>query len=305
MSRIFISYRREDTSGYAGRLSDRLRSYFGDHQVFMDIDAIEPGVDYQEMIESTIDAIDVMVVLIGRQWLLSPTGRRRLDDPDDFVRLEIAGALERKIRVIPVLLEGAAMPTVHDLPPPVVPLAHRNAIEISDSRWDYDCQRLLSVLETALAGPGARPGVGESLPTPPPAPPGPEGPPRGLQHQGALTIVAAAAAVAVLIWGVLVPRGGHREWEGLRIAFEAILVVAVVVTLWSKQWKWAVGGGILGVVGLVIWAGLLLSGGHFMSDLFASPDGASNVLAFVASVVVLGSGLVAIRAKRDSSRTSA
>ena len=271
----------------------------------MDIDAIEPGLDYQEFIESTIDAIDVMVVLIGRQWLLSPTGRRRLDDPDDFVRLEIAGALERKIRVIPVLLEGAPMPTVHDLPPPVVPLAQRNAIEISDSRWDYDCQRLVSVLERALAGPGVRPAVGESLPTPPLAPPGPEGPPRGLQHQRALTIVAAAAAVAVLIWGVLVPRAGHPEWAGLRIAFEAILVVAVVVTLWSKQWKWAMGGGILGVVGLVIWAQLLLSGGHTMSDLFTSPDGASNVLAFVASVVVLGSGLVAIRAERDSSRTPA
>jgi hypothetical protein len=304
MSRIFISYRREDTSGYAGRLSERLRSHFGDHQVFMDIDAIEPGLDYQEFVESTIDTIDVMVALIGRQWLtvLGPTGRWRLDDPDDFVRLEIAGALERRIRVIPVLLEGTAMPTVQDLPPPLVPLAHRNAIELSDSRWDYDCHRLVSVLERALAGPGVRPAVAESPATPPTAPARPERPPRGRQGQRAMTTVAAAAA-AVLIWGVLAPRGAHPELAGLRMAFEAILVVTVVVTLWSREWKWALGGGILGVFGLVIWAQLLLSGGHTMSDLFTSPDGASNVLAFIASTVVLGSGLMAIRAEPDSSRT--
>jgi len=300
MTRVFISYRREDSSGYAGHLSDRLRRHFGDHQVFMDIDAIEPGLDYQEHIESTIDTIDVMVALMGRQWLTAgdASGSRRLDDPDDVVRLEIARALERKVRVIPVLVEGAAMPTVHDLPHPLLPLAHRNALEISDSRWDYDCQRLVGVLERALGEPPARPTVAESLPTPPATSPRPMGPRSGPGRQSALTAVAATAALAVLVWGVLVPRGWHPEWAVVRIAFEVLLVVVVAVALWANQWKWVVVGGVLGMVGLVAWAQVLLSGGHTMSDIFRSPDGTANILAFVSSIVVLGSGVAGIRAGR-------
>ncbi|MGH9276971.1 MAG: toll/interleukin-1 receptor domain-containing protein [Acidimicrobiales bacterium] len=289
-NRIFISYRREDTSGYAGRLNDRLRDRFGHDQVFMDIDAIEPGLDYQELIEGTIGSIDVLVALMGREWLTTPgpTGSRRLDDPDDFVRLEIAGALDRNVRVIPVLVEAAAMPTIHDLPEPLAPLARRNAIELSDSRWDYDCERLVSVLHRAL---------GRAAPA---AAPAPAEPVRRRWAPGALTGIVVAATVAVLVWGVLAPRNWHSEWPGLRLASEGMLVAMVIAGLWRKQWTWVVAGSGVGLVGLVVWAQFLLSGGHTTSDLFGSGDGAANVIAFVASAVVLGTGLVGIRREREA-----
>jgi hypothetical protein len=106
MSRIFISYRREDSGASAGRLHDRLREHFGRDNVFMDIDTIEPGLDFTDVIERTVASCDVLIALIGRQWLTSTdaAGQRRLDNPEDFVRLEIAAALKRNIRVIPALV---------------------------------------------------------------------------------------------------------------------------------------------------------------------------------------------------------
>src|SRR5262249_42731377 len=115
---IFINYRREDSAGHAGRLFDRLSSHFAGRG-FMDIETIERGVDFVEVIEKAVGSCEVLIVMIGREWvrLKDASGRRRLDDPDDFVRLEIASALARDIRVIPVLVEGAPMPRSEDLPP--------------------------------------------------------------------------------------------------------------------------------------------------------------------------------------------
>ena len=108
--RIFISYRRGDTSATAGRLFDRLEGRFGVGSVFMDVDTIEPGLDFVEVIGGAVGSCDVLLALIGARWLgaVDEHGRRRLDDPDDFVVLEITTALERGIRVIPVLVDGAA-----------------------------------------------------------------------------------------------------------------------------------------------------------------------------------------------------
>ncbi len=108
--KIFIKYRREDSRGDAGRLFDRLKARFSG-QVFMDVSTIESGVDFGEAIERAVGSCVACVVVIGKHWLIDETGRRRLDKPEDFVRLEIATALKRNIRVIPVLVSGATMPS--------------------------------------------------------------------------------------------------------------------------------------------------------------------------------------------------
>ena len=151
MSLIFISYRRDDSAPYAGRLYDRLTARFGKDQVFMDIDQIDPGEDFVEVIERKVGACDIAVVLIGKGWLNAndSQGKRRLDDPEDFVRLEVAAALRRKVRVLPVLVGGAAMPTMPQLPKALAPLSRRNAFEISDTRFHTDVDRLIEALERA------------------------------------------------------------------------------------------------------------------------------------------------------------
>jgi TIR domain len=110
--RVFISYRRQESSGLAGRLYDRLAARFGDDRVFMDVDTIALGVDFAEVISQVVSSCEVLLAVIGPRWLTvtDEDGRRRLDDPDDLVRLEIAAALKRDIRVIPVLSRGHRFP---------------------------------------------------------------------------------------------------------------------------------------------------------------------------------------------------
>jgi hypothetical protein len=150
--RIFLSYRRDDTSGHAGRLSDRLSDHFGEDQLFMDINTITPGEDFVDAIEAAISSCDVLIAVIGRNWLdaTDPSGKRLLDNPEDFVRIEIAAALKRNIRVIPVLVDSASMPRSEQLPDTLVKLARRNAIELSGVRWKHDVGRLIEAIETAI-----------------------------------------------------------------------------------------------------------------------------------------------------------
>jgi hypothetical protein len=150
---LFINYRREDTAGHAGRLFDRLSVRFPG-RVFMDIDTLEPGVDFVEAIEQAVSSCEVLIVLIGHEWVSvkDTAGRRRLDDPADFVRLEVVKALERAIRVIPVLVQGASMPRHEELPADLDKLTRRNAIELSDARWSYDVDRLIHAIEEVLKG---------------------------------------------------------------------------------------------------------------------------------------------------------
>lgn len=148
MPTIFINYRRDDSAGYAGRLHERLTSAFGTQSVFMDLDDIAPGVNFVSTIEEGVAACDVMLVLVGKRWLdaRDTSGQRRLDDPADFVRIEIAKGLARNVRVIPVLIGGASMPAAKDLPPDLGQLANLQAIALTDERWDYDTSQLLRAI---------------------------------------------------------------------------------------------------------------------------------------------------------------
>ena len=181
-ARIFISYRREDCAAHAGRLSDRLADEFGDEAVFMDVERIEPGADFVDYIDEAVGQCDVLIALIGDDWLdlRDERGNRRLDDPEDFVHLEVAAGLEREIRVIPVLVEGARMPRAHELPAPLHRLARRNALEISDARWRHDTGRLVETVRRVLREQGvgeAPPGAAAPQPTAPASPPPASAPP--------------------------------------------------------------------------------------------------------------------------------
>jgi hypothetical protein len=151
--RIFISYRREETAYPAGWLFDRLAKHFGGGQVFKDVDSIELGDDFVEVITAAVGSCDVLLALIGDQWLTitDAHGRRRLDNPDDFVRLEIEAALARGVRVIPILVGGARMPRAEELPENLAKLVRRQALELSPSRFNFDTSRLLRVLDKTLA----------------------------------------------------------------------------------------------------------------------------------------------------------
>jgi hypothetical protein len=151
MSGVFISYRREDSPGHAGRIFDRLRTRLGSDLVFMDVDAIEPGADFGAAIESAVGSCDALLAVIGPGWV-SAAARdgRRLDDPHDFVRLEIVGALKRNVRVVPVLVDNAEMPIPDELPDALKPLARRNALVLRDSRWDADIDELVLSVERLI-----------------------------------------------------------------------------------------------------------------------------------------------------------
>ena len=152
MDGIFINYRRDDSAPYAGRLYDHLRRSFPGQKVFMDIDAIDPGEDFVDAINRTLESSRVVLAIIGRSWVAAAddTGQRRLDNPDDYVVRELSAALASKARVIPVLVGGAAMPRTDALPVPLAALARCNAIEVSDSRFSFDADRLGAAIRKLL-----------------------------------------------------------------------------------------------------------------------------------------------------------
>jgi hypothetical protein len=149
---IFISYRREDSRWSARSLHDRLTQRFDRNQIFMDVDSVGLGEDFVKTIQKTVGSCDVLIAVIGNGWLIScdREGRRRLDNPEDFVRIEIATALKRGIRVIPVLVDGVSMPQAGDLPDDLKQLVHRNALQIGDTHFDDDCRRLMAATEQVL-----------------------------------------------------------------------------------------------------------------------------------------------------------
>jgi len=155
--RVFVSYRREDASGHAGRLYDALAEKFGDENVFMDVDTIQVGADFTEAITSAVSSCDALIALIGRDWatVTDETGRRRIDDPDDFVRLELETALERDVAVIPACVRGASFPEESELPASLAPLARRQGTDLRDTAWRDDVRRLIARLE-GIAQPEGR-----------------------------------------------------------------------------------------------------------------------------------------------------
>ena len=212
---IFISYRRDESRHAAGRLADDLAQSFGPEAIFRDIEGIDPGVDFTRSLETALESCVVMLVLIGPRWLdmSDAKGQRRLDNPEDWIRQEIATALVRDVRVIPVLLEGAAMPEPDRLSPDLQALVRRQALDMSDMRWRGDLQRLTEALEKipglhrqAPPAPGPVP-----PPTPTPTPP----PPRSGRKQ--LFIGAGLGVV-----GLLVIAGMFAEEEGTDPALPAM-----------------------------------------------------------------------------------
>ena len=173
MRAIFISYRRDDAEGQAGRLFGDLTQQFGNDAVFMDVAAIEPGRDFRRAIDEHVSACGVLLAIIGSNWLTAKgaLGSRRLDDSADFVRLETASALKRDIPVVPVLVHGASMPRAEELPDDLKELAFRNAVELRHARWDSDVQELVKALRPYVqakeepAGPPTRSALSESAPT--------------------------------------------------------------------------------------------------------------------------------------------
>jgi serine/threonine protein kinase len=151
---IFISYRRDDTAGEAGRLYDRLVDTFTPDSVFMDVDSVLPGSDFYEVIDDNMSRCRVLLVLIGRRWLSieNSRGERRLDDPDDVVRVEVLAGLDRRITVIPVLVDDTPMPYRDQLPEPLGPLVRRNATRLRHESFRSDAARIVQTLQTILSG---------------------------------------------------------------------------------------------------------------------------------------------------------
>ncbi|SFO36981.1 tetratricopeptide repeat protein [Nitrosospira briensis] len=195
MTSIFISYRRDDSAASAGRLYDRLAHHFGKEQVFRDLDAIAPGAEFLEVIEDRIAQCNVLVAVIGKNWvnIKNVAGQRRLDDPKDAVRTEIREALNQKKLIIPTLIGGAEVPIPEELPEDIAALVGRNAIEITESRFDYDAGRVIEAIEKAGV-------TSTQKEMPPPAPQGP--------------------------WAVISNRTNQRTWKFIGSGI-AVLVGAV------------------------------------------------------------------------------
>ena len=149
---VFLSYRRADSAGHAGRICDDLERYYGRPVAFRDIDSIKAGADFVTALEQAVATAKVAIVLIGDDWLdaKGASGQHRLDDPEDHVRREVEMALRNNdLTVVPVLVDGATMPEADALPEPLHSLARLQAIALSEDRWDYDVMRLIKVLEGA------------------------------------------------------------------------------------------------------------------------------------------------------------
>lgn len=152
MSRYFISYRRQDSGGHAGRLSDRLVEQFGSDHVFMDVQDIQPGQNYAASIEATLARCTHLLAVVGPRWV--ETLKERTAAGEDLVRHEIVLAMKRGVTVIPVLVGGARMPVKADLPAELASFERCQAVEIRDDRFDDDCQELIAFLGGGRAAAG-------------------------------------------------------------------------------------------------------------------------------------------------------
>lgn len=209
MPGIFINYRRDDTSAYSRLLYDRLGQEFGQDLVFMDVEAIrEPGADFVDAINEGVDKCTVLLALIGKNWLSTGgDGKRRLDDPEDFVRLEIASALKRNVRVVPVVVEGAKIPVADDLPEELKILARRQALTLSHEDWEYDIGKLIDALAKIPEFRDRKVGGGDGPLQPTPV--------RKGWSTGAMAFTALAAVVIVLVvFGTLIINGNEPGGKG-------------------------------------------------------------------------------------------
>jgi TIR domain len=207
---IFISYRRDDSEGEAGRLFDDLVRAYGDSSVFMDVAGIQPGLDFRKAIDANVSGCGVLLAVIGPTWatVTGSDGARRLDNPSDYVRLEIATALARNIPVIPVLVHDAHMPALDLLPDDLKDLRYRNSVELTHARWNSDVALLIGALKsyvtvnTSTQTETVHATVPVQLPAPQPAAPAE---PAKKSKLGLWIGIgtAAALALAIVLFGTL------------------------------------------------------------------------------------------------------
>ncbi len=196
MTRIFISYRRDDSQGQSGRLYDRLATEFGRDLLFMDVDAIPLGVNFVKVLREEVGKCDVLLAVIGPSWLhvKDEDGGRRLDKSHDPVRIEIGTALARDIPVIPILLDGTRMPKPADLPDELRELSLRNGLDVRHASFHADMEKLVR----GLKGIGGNSAPASSAPAPPQAHPA-----------GAIQISVRTGRTDTRRW--IVPGGGRDE----------------------------------------------------------------------------------------------
>jgi TIR domain len=282
VAKIFVSYRRNDASSEAGRITDWLDRHFGEDEVFMDINALEPGVDFVQMIEQEVETIDALIAVIGPSWVDAEDehGKRRVEDPADWVRLEIANALRRGIRVIPVLVKGAAMPPAAKLPEDLQPLRRRNALPITERHWRAGIQELIEALDGVVTRPAP----------PAPTPPQPTTTTQGEQPKTLTlpaypwwTVLGVLAGAAMILSGVFIHRssgvtflqpsfGGPGNFQSTllwrsagvfttlpALGIAATAIVALLVAQRNARSRAACAGAILlcGLQGVALYAGVL------------------------------------------------
>jgi hypothetical protein len=275
--KVFISYRRRDSGGHAGRLYDAMAGQFDEHNVFMDVD-MAPGVDFVERITQAIGACHVLLVVMGPRWatLLDEEGNVRLGEAEDFVRLEVETALRRPdVTVIPVLVAGAQMPEPERLPEGLRPLVRRNALELSDMRWRFDVQRLSATLHELLSG---TTGIHEVPPQP--APGGTARNRRWFQFllEGVLVAIAAGLVARGLSLTLRTPPGATAS-DAAKIVDAAVwrgeiwAVVGAALAVWLTFMRGEPRDAVRrAVVGLVLGGLAGVLGGAFYAALRFLPD---------------------------------
>lgn len=294
--RIFISYRRDDSRGYAGRLQSDLSRRFANEAVYRDVET-PPGVDFGEHIRSLVDRCNVVLAIIGPGWLdaRDRDGRRRLDDPMDWVRVELERALVLEdVDVIPVLVDGAQIPRSEELPPALAALCRRNAFELSDRRWAYDVEQLASHLDDKL--------YGTSVVHPPET--------VTADHTRTAVLAGAAAALVSAIPADLIARGTvHRgrlvnDFNAVSdFVLEKVIVfgivgalAALVVGMLSRRSREPLVSCVLGM-GAGIVAGAVYAGAYAGGHLGAATTTASSTaIGMVAAGAFLGWAFAADRA---------
>ncbi|MEQ1685755.1 MAG: toll/interleukin-1 receptor domain-containing protein [Burkholderiaceae bacterium] len=211
MGSIFINYRRGETAGEAMALFNQLAAALGKDSVFMDVANLDLGRDFREALNERLASCDLMLAIVGRGWVegKSASGRCRLEEPNDYVRLEIAAALKRNIPVLPVLVQGARMPSAEELPEDLANFAFRNAFELSHNRWDSDVREMLKRL-----------GLGDGRPA--------EG---GAERAG-----PAPKALAGVLWPVAGAVTGSMEPTALKRRLAAVAALLVAVALAAGGW---------------------------------------------------------------------
>jgi hypothetical protein len=204
MPRVFISYRRSDTEMAAGRLREAIAKHFGNQQTFRDKEDISAGLDWLNAIQKAMSDDAIVLALIGPTWLtaLDSEGRRRLDRPDDVNRVELEAALSKELRVIPLLVQGSAMPDASELPETLRSLTRRHAVKLRDDDWDTDMRRLFTALEEA----GLVPTASIQTRSGPPSLESGRHPLVGSKAKAAVIIVGAAGLLSLIAVAAIVAR---------------------------------------------------------------------------------------------------